>query len=367
MKQRPKVASQCKLPGRTVHRNVSVVDLFCGIGGMTHGFIKEGFDVVAGVDIDGTCKYAYERNNPGATFYQWNLERVAAEKIGALFPSGHTRILIGCAPCQPFSKLTQKYAKEGTPNDKWRLVRLFSNKIERILPDIVSMENVPELEDHQVFANYVSSLERLGYQIWHEVVACEDYGVPQARHRLVLLASRFGKIRLIPRTHRKWRTLRDVIGGLDPIGAGEMSRRDPLHYSSGLSPLNIQRIRSTPAGGTWRDWPEYLKLECHKRPTGRSYSTAYGRMRWDEPAPTITTEFINLGSGKFGHPEQDRALSIREGALIQTFPKSYRFIRPTQEIGRKRLARHIGNAVPIRLGRIIARSIRKHLDEYGIT
>lgn len=348
-------------------RLVSVVDLFCGIGGMTHGFIREGFNVVAGVDIDASCKYAFERNNPGADFYPWDLERVNTEQINALFPIGHLKVLIGCAPCQPFSKLTLKYAKAGNANDKWRLVRLFKEKIECIEPDIVSMENVPELQEHAVFADYVSSLEGVGYHVWHDIVACEDYGVPQTRHRLVLLASRHGKIELIPKTHRKWRTVGDIIGTLAPIGAGEKSLHDPLHHASGLSELNLIRIRHTAMGGTWRSWPEELRLECHKRPTGHSYSTAYGRMRWDEPAPTITTEFINLGSGKFGHPEQDRALSIREGALLQTFPKAYRFFPPRRQIPRKHLARHIGNAVPVRLGRIIARSISNHLNSLNLT
>lgn len=347
-------------------RLVSVVDLFCGIGGMTHGFVKEGFRVVAGVDIDGTCRYAYEKNNPGAVFYQWDLAAVTGEEIAALFQEDHIKVLIGCAPCQPFSKLTLKYAKDGMSNDKWHLVKVFSDRIGTILPDIVSMENVPELEEHAVFAEYVERLKQLGFDVWHDIVACEDYGVPQARHRLVLLASRFGKIKLIPKTHRKWRTVADSIKELEPVKAGEKSKNDRLHHASRLSPINMLRIQNTPMGGKWRDWPEELVLECHKRKTGRSYSTAYGRMRWDEPAPTITTEYINLGSGKFGHPEQDRALSVREGALLQTFPQKYKFVPPRQEVARKHLARHIGNAVPVRLGRVIGRSIALHLQENGV-
>lgn len=346
---------------------VSVVDLFCGIGGMTHGFIKEGFNVVAGVDNDGTCRYAYEKNNSDATFYPWDLEQATGEAIRALFPKEHLKVLIGCAPCQPFSKLTFKYAKDGNNDAKWHLVRVFSDRIGTILPDVVSMENVPELESHTVFSEYVKRLNELGFHVWHEIVACEDYGVPQARHRLVLLASRFGEIKLIPPTHKKWRTAADAIKKLDSIQAGEKSKKDRLHHASSLSTKNLLRITSTPLGGTWHDWPDELVLECHKRKTGRSYSTAYGRMHWDEPAPTITTEFINLGSGKFGHPEQHRALSIREGALLQTFPMKYKFVPPRQELARKHLARHIGNAVPVRLGRIIARSIARHLQENGVT
>jgi len=148
--------------------------------------------------------------------------------------------------------------------------------------------------------------------------------------------------------------------GLSHIGAGETNNRDKLHVASSLSKINLERIRYSIPGGTWRDWPEELILNCHKKKTGRSYSSVYGRMQWDDVAPTITTQFIGYGTGRFGHPEQDRALTLREGAMLQTFPVNYSFVPEGEEVILKIIARHIGNAVPPRLGEIIGLSIKKH-------
>jgi len=342
---------------------ISVVDLFCGVGGMTHGLVKEGFRVVAGIDADPTCKYAYEANNPGARFIERDLEEMSADDILSLYPKESLQILVGCAPCQPFSRYSQRYAKQSNKDEKWRLVRAFGRLVGKIKPTIVSMENVPELERHPVFAGFVAILRKGGYHIWYDVVDCADYGVPQTRKRLVLLASQLGPIQIISKTHRKPRTVVAVIGSLPSIGAGQQSKNDPLHRASGVSGLNLRRLRHTPEGGTWRNWPKELVLKCHKKETGHSYGSIYGRMWWEKPAPTITTEFHAIGSGRFGHPEQDRALSLREGAMLQTFPKGYEFVKYGDDWSIGTVARHIGNAVPVRLARVIARSIEKHLRE----
>src|SRR5205823_1223409 len=149
-----------------------------------------------------------------------------------------------------------------------------------------------------------------------------DYGIPQLRTRLVLLASLHGPIKLLRPTHprSRWRTVRDIIHELPPLAAGKISDDDALHQTRGLSPLNLRRIMNTPAGGDWRDWADDLLLECHKKDSGKTFRSVYGRMSWDEPAPTITTQCIGIGNGRFGHPEQDRAISLREAALLQTFP-----------------------------------------------
>ncbi len=345
-------------------RSGSVVDLFCGIGGMTHGFVKEGFRVIAGIDADRTCRYAYESNNGDARFLENYLEDMTSDAIANLYPEEGVKILVGCAPCQPFSRYARRYARNETKDEKWKLVGVFGKMIEDVKPEIVSMENVPELAHHSVFKKFVKTLNSEGYFVWHDIINCEDYGVPQTRRRLVLLASKFGEIKIIPKTHRKPRTVANLIRGLSPIAAGEQAADDPLHLASGLSDLNLRRIMNTPEGGTWKDWPEDLILECHRKESGRSYGSIYGRMWWDKPAPTITTEFHGIGSGRFGHPEQNRAISLREGALLQTFPRYYRLIEDEDDLIIDTLARHIGNAVPVRLGKIIARSIRKHLQSY---
>lgn len=177
----------------------------------------------------------------------------------------------------------------------------------------------------------------------------------------MLLASQLGPIDLIEPTHDRPVTVREAIGQLLPIPAGGTLLSDPLHTASKLSRLNLERIRASRPGGTWRDWPERLIAECHRRESGRTYPGVYGRMVWDEPAPTLTTQFYGFGSGRFGHPEQDRALSLREGAILQGFPEDYSFVPDDAPIHFKSLGRMIGNAVPVTLGRIIGRSILRHL------
>lgn len=351
---------------RTSGKAVAAIDLFCGIGGLTHGLLQEGITVVAGIDIDPTCRYAYESNNLGARFIERDIRDLAPAEIEDLYPQNAVRVLAGCAPCQPFSRYSKRY-RRGAEDSKWTLVSVFSEIVTAILPDIVTMENVPELVKHAVFTEFVNRLSQTGFYVWHDIIQCADYGVPQLRSRLVLLASRFGHIRLIRPTHAgKRKTVAQAIGHLEPIAAGTQSIHDPLHRASGLSEINLQRIAHTPEGGTWRDWPSELVLECHKRKSGKSYGSIYGRMRWDNPSPTITTEFHGLGSGRFGHPEQNRAISIREGALLQSFPRSYKFVPPNHPYHISTLARHIGNAVPVRLGRIIGRTIEKHLISNGL-
>jgi DNA (cytosine-5)-methyltransferase 1 len=182
----------------------------------------------------------------------------------------------------------------------------------------------------------------------------------------VLLASKLGNINLIPATHEpeNFKTVKSAIGDLEELKAGSSSKIDRLHRSAGLSEKNLQRIKKSKPGGSWRDWERDLRATCHKKESGSTYSSVYARMAWNKPSPTITTQFFSYGTGRFGHPEQDRALSIREGALLQTFPKKYKFIQPGFPVDVLRLGKHIGNAVPVKLGEIIGKSIIKHLEDY---
>jgi DNA (cytosine-5)-methyltransferase 1 len=340
----------------------AVIDMFCGIGGLTHGFVKEKFNVVAGIDIDNSCRYAFEKNN-GAKFIKKDICEIRASELIDLYDDAEIRILVGCAPCQPFSK----YTNSKTEDKKWSLLYKFGELIEDIKPEIISMENVPELAKFYkfpVYQDFMTLLETNGYDVTSYFVFCPDYGIPQTRTRLILFASRFGEINIIKKTHTpaKYKTVRDAISFLEPIGAGEVGRKDPLHKAAGLSELNAIRIRNTPEGGSWKDWDNKLVLECHKKATGKSYASIYGRMKWDDLSPTITTQCIGYGNGRFGHPEQDRAISLREAALLQSFPKYYDFIEPNTKVFIGTIAKHIGNAVPYRLGRVIARSIKKHIE-----
>jgi DNA (cytosine-5)-methyltransferase 1 len=340
----------------------TVVDLFCGAGGLTHGFRLEKYAVVAGVDVDEACRFAYEHNN-SAPFMRKGVEDLTAKELEELFYPGEPRILVGCAPCQPFSTYNQK-----NDDPKWELVGKFGQLITDLLPDVVSMENVPRLLEFRggkIFADFQAALRGAGYHIHHEIAYAPDFGIPQRRSRLVVLASRHGPISL-DRTVSNGRktTVQSAIGRLPPLTAGAVDSVDPMHRASRLSGRNLERIRASKPGGSWRDWDEDLRADCHRSEAGKSYGSVYGRMSADLPAPTITTQFFGFGNGRFGHPTQDRGLSLREGAILQSFPADYAFVRPGESVQFKKLGRMIGNAVPVLLGQAIARSIRLHLARY---
>jgi DNA (cytosine-5)-methyltransferase 1 len=342
----------------------SAIDLFCGIGGLSYGLKKAGISVVAGVDLDETCQYAYEQNVK-TDFILKDISKVQGIEIKKSYWShkDEVRILAGCAPCQPFSTHANK-VKTDKRTKKWRLIGEFQRLIEETSPDIVTMENVPNLANQKIFKDFVAFLDQKGYHVSYSNVYCPDYGIPQKRRRLVLLASKHSEIKLIPKTHSsgKYVTLRQAIGHLPPVKAGEVCKSDPLHITTKLSPINMKRMQASKPNGTWLDWSEELKLACHVKSTGASYKSVYGRMSWNEPSSTITTQFYNFGTGRFGHPKQDRALTIREAAILQTFPENYKFYKNENEVFIKRLGVHIGNAVPVDLGYIIGKSIIAHLE-----
>lgn len=342
--------------------SIGAVDLFCGVGGLTCGLRKSGINVVAGIDLDETCKYAFEYNN-ASKFIHKSVDEVTGKDIKKLLRGYEIKILVGCAPCQPFSS-HQKDKKNRQKHKDWTLLYEFARIVSECKPHIISMENVPELAQEKVFDDFVNTLKKLNYNVSFSIVNVADYGVAQSRRRLILLASKKKAIKLIPPTHfRKYTTVRDVIGNLPKVEAGKKCPTDRLHISSSLNKINLQRIKASKPNGTWRDWPEELILKCHKKDTGKTYSSVYGRMGWDGLSPTITTQFISYGTGRFGHPVQNRALTLREGALLQSFPENYSFINDEEDICLKSIARHIGNAVPPRLGEIIGESIISSLPK----
>lgn len=343
-----------------------IVDLFCGIGGLTRGLINSGMNVIAGFDIDPTCQYTYEHNNE-VEYNTRNIREVNGEEITELYDEGVTRILVGCAPCQPFSQMRFKLRDANAQDEKYNLLLEYGRLIQEVHPTIVSMENVPQIEHTNIFRDFLNILNENGYNVDYRVIYCPDYGIPQTRRRFVLVGSTLGEINIIEPTHnRNDIHVRDFIDNLPPLGAGDIDQNDPLHRSASLTDRNLQRIEASVPGGTWRDWPEELRCACHRRDTGQTYSSVYGRMTWDQIGPTITTQFYSYGTGRFGHPEQNRALSLREGAILQTFPPDYDFIDPDRPFVFGDIARHIGNAVPVRLGEIIGESIIRHLRDNNV-
>jgi DNA (cytosine-5)-methyltransferase 1 len=364
----PKNMTDYSPPRAILPLSASAVDLFCGAGGLTHGLLAAGLPVKAGYDLDASCKFPYEHNNAGASFHECSVTKLTGSKLLQHYPEGHTRILVGCAPCQTFSKYTRGVDKRG--DLKWVLLNEFARLIREAKPEIVSMENVPLLREYRVFTDFLATLSDEGFHFTEDakkqVIYCPDYGIPQNRERLVIIASRLGAIKLLPPTHKgKHKHVKTAIQSLPILSAGDVDPDDPLHRCSRLSPLNLRRIQHSEPGGTWREWPPELVADCHKEDTGRTYPSVYGRMRWDKPSPTITTQFFGFGNGRFGHPEQDRALSLREGALLQSFPQDYQFVPADGPYSFKTIGRMIGNAVPVRLGEIVGKTIQKHLVEYA--
>jgi DNA (cytosine-5)-methyltransferase 1 len=372
-----KSTAQNRVQGRSYGPPV-VVDLFCGIGGLTYGLRHRGFEVVAGFDIDATCAYAYRANNPDTEFIQGDVSKLTPEDISKWYPEGSLRVLVGCAPCQPYSGHASKNVKATLPEEKreatlearraqWALLSKFAELILAVQPDVVSMENVIRLANRKknpIYGEFIDALRNGGYEVSEYKVKGVQYGIPQTRNRLVVLASKIGKIQLIPPTHAEdqYVTVAQTIKDLPEVSAGGTDRSDPIHTACQLDQINLDRIQISLPGTTWREWPPHLQLACHKKASGKTYQNVYGRMEWDKPAPTMTTQFIKYGTGRFGHPVQNRALTLREGALLQTFPINYEFVKEGETISFQALSRHIGNAVPPRLGEVIAESIEKFLE-----
>lgn len=343
--------------------HISAVDLFCGVGGLTHGLSQANVDVRLGVDIDPASQHPFEVNND-AKFLLGDVSKLETQTIMDAFVPGSTTLLAGCAPCQPFSTYSRQAKRNGKNRqdrgrkEDWKLVDRFGELIEQVQPDLVTMENVPPLLRTPVYQRLLDHLE--GYWIDAQVINCRTIGLPQTRKRLVLVASRLGVVKL-PQFNRQQQTVRSVISELPPISAGESSPGDRIHSASALSEINLKRIRASTPGGTWRDWPSELRAECHTRESGTTYPAVYGRMEWDAPSPTITTQCFGYGNGRFGHPEQDRAISLREAAMLQGFPETYSFLPERVPVSFATLGRLIGNAVPVNLGKMIGELLVEHV------
>jgi DNA (cytosine-5)-methyltransferase 1 len=332
-----------------------VVDLFCGVGALSHGLKLAGCKILAGYDVDDRCKYAFEKNNDGA-FHTRDVSKLLASEIAAHYTGAGPSVLAGCAPCQPFSSYKQRYAED----PQWSLVTKFGDLAAEVRPDFVTMENVPALLKYKsgsVFRSFTTALEDAGYKVRHVIAKCEQFGIAQRRRRLVVLAARDHDVPSLVPNKSGYRSVREAIASLPALVSGGTDPRDALHTAVNLSDLNLRRIRHSRPGGTWRDWPEQLRAACHRRPSGKTYSGVYARMEWDKPGPTMTTQCYGYGNGRFGHPDQDRGISLREAALLQSFPPEYEFLAAGEAVNFKEVGRWIGNAVPVKLAESIGEAI----------
>ena len=326
-------------------------------------------NIAFALDHDTDARASFEANFPDAHFEFADIRKVSVEAVRSRVGAERSKPVLfsGCAPCQPFT--TQKPTRPKPNRDERApLLAHFARLMEGCRPDLVFVENVPGLQtldaDSQPFDGFLRRLDGADYAVDYWPITLARYGVPQIRQRLVLVGSRHGTIRLPEETHGpgtpngRYDTVRDWIAHLPPIRAGEEHREVPNHMAADLSARNLERIETTPEGGGNRDWPEHLRLDCHKGFSG--YSDVYGRMSWDAPASGLTTRCTSYSNGRFGHPEQDRAISVREAACLQTFPEDFVF-----HGSMKSMARQIGNAVPVRLAKLIGHRLIEHLKDVG--
>ncbi|MEW6129314.1 MAG: DNA cytosine methyltransferase [Acidobacteriota bacterium] len=343
---------------------LKAVDFFCGGGGMTYGFSQAGVEVLAGIDIDLKCKETYELNNRPSKFILADVKKLSEETLKnelGLTRNDDNLIFIGCSPCQYWSIIkTDKTKAEDSKN----LLNDFQRFVDYFNPGFVVVENVPGIfsKPDSPLKGFINFLTNKGYDsIEHRTIQVFDYGVPQSRKRFVLIASRVKNISFPLPDKGETPTVRKFIGDKNifpEITAGHTDSTDFCHTVPKLKEVNLKRLALTPKdGGTRQAWKNTeLQLEVYKKNDGVgnfSFKDIYGRMFWDKPAPTITTRFTSISNGRFAHPEQDRAISLREGATLQTFPLDYVFkIKAIED-----KARLIGNAVPPELARRIAESI----------
>lgn len=338
---------------------IKVFDFFSGCGGTSCGFEQAGLDIVLGLDIDKDAAQTYRSNFPSAAFIEADICTLGTDILNPWLEDRNDPILFcGCAPCQPFSKQNRQ---RGEADVRRNLLSEFGRFVEDWLPEYVFIENVPGMQrvkgQKGPLPAFKALLKRLGYTYDIKVLPALWFGVPQTRERLVLLASRSPAIALPVATHGPGKlpftTVKDWIGDLAELEAGATDPVDPSHRAAELSDLNLARIGATPEGGGRENWPDHLLLDCHRNHKG--HTDVYGRLAWNKPAAGLTTRCISYSNGRFGHPEQDRAISVREAACLQTFPTSFVF---SGNLNSK--ARQVGNAVPPAMARVIGMTIIAH-------
>lgn len=339
---------------------LTAIDLFCGAGGLTTGLKKAGFNVLAGFEIDEVAAETYKSNHKRSRIFVADISSLnpleVMEQLG--LKKGELDLLAGCPPCQGFSSHKTRNRSSSVDDDRNNLIFNVLDFIEAMEPKTIMIENVPGLAKDSRIEQFKKRLGLLGYKIGDktvQVLNAADYGVPQRRKRMILQASRFGYISE-PKKIKKYKTVKQAIGHLvDPGESGDILHDLPVVRTEKVD----QIIKNVPKnGGSRSDLPKELWLSCHLKRPG-SYKDVYGRMAWSDVSPTITGGCISPSKGRFIHPEQDRAITLREAALLQTFPDNYKF---SLRKGKDFAALMIGNALPPVLIHAHAKQFKAHLD-----
>jgi DNA (cytosine-5)-methyltransferase 1 len=339
------------------------VDLFSGGGGLTAGLKMAGFSVCAAVELDKAAAETYNENHKEVILFQKDIKEITAIELLKTSPSGKIDLIAACPPCQGFSSLTSKYKTFDSRN---KLINEFARLVREIKPTTIMMENVPGLEKKggHLFTPVINEFKELGYIIDFKVLEVADYGIPQRRKRLVVLGMLGSSIKIPQPTHsmsgengkKQWKTVKDAIGHMPhPIDLKTVKTLGRpteynWHVTRNLAPINVLRLKSLKAGASRTAIPQELRPVCHKSDIG--FSNVYGRMAWDKPSPTITGGCTTLSKGRFGHPAEIRTISVREAALLQTFPKNYKF--STEFIDKA--CNIIGNALPPQFAKVMSKA-----------
>ncbi len=334
------------------------IDLFSGCGGLSEGLRNAGFDVSAAFDNDADSVATYRLNHPDTKVFEGDIRNVNTADIKKILNGSPLHLLAGCPPCQGFSSMRRLNKKRSKRDNRNNLVLEYLRFVKALKPLTIMMENVPGLVNYNLFKYVVRELQKLGYNPKFKPVSIQQYGIPQRRKRLVVVGSLLGDIDIAPATGEKV-TVRDMIGHIESVS----KTADPVHkIVASHTPKIMKRIKATPKnGGSRTDLPKRFELKCHKG-DGVGFNDVYGRLRWDDYSSTITGGCLNPSKGRFLHPQEDRAITAREAALLQTFPKTYKF--PT-DISKTSISLLIGNALPPKFSYIQSSNIMNHLVAAG--
>jgi DNA (cytosine-5)-methyltransferase 1 len=340
---------------------ISVYDFFSGCGGASQGFQDAEMEIRLGIDNDPDASATFRTNFPESFFINDNISDIKPKDIEYCINNSNKMLFCGCAPCQPFSKQNNF---KSLNDDRINLLLELTRFIKFFRPDFIFVENVPGIQYFKIPSSplelFLTSLHKYGYKKpCFKVISAAEYGVPQLRKRLIIIAALNHEISFPEPTHGKsekqpFSPIKDWILGLPKLKAGETNRHDPDHCSTRLSLLNLKRIQMTPEGGGRKDWPDYLKLKCHKDHIG--HTDVYGRLSYNKLSSTLTTKCCSYSNGRYGHPTEDRAISVREAACIQTFPRNFSFVGSLTA-----KARQVGNAVPPLLAKRIGQYFKSLL------
>lgn len=333
------------------------VDVFSGVGGLSEGMVQAGFAAKVAIELDKYAVRAYRMNHSKTKVIENDIRKVSTDEIIAALNGQPLHLLAGCPPCQGFSSVRRLNRKQNVRDDRNALILEYLRLVKELKPLTIMMENVPGLISYYLFKDVVKELDDLGYRPTVQVVNVKDYGVPQNRKRLIMVGSLLGEIDIAEGTKKKV-TVKQAIGKLESID----TTKDPVHkITAKHTPEVMERIRLTPKdGGSWKDLPDKYVLECHKK-ENIGFNDIYGRLRWNDYSSTITGGCLNPSKGRFLHPEEDRVITAREAALLQSFPRRYKF---PVNIPKSSLALLIGNALPPRFSYIQSVNIKRHLDKH---